>query len=69
MSLQQEMQWHSGLCLIAVTTHDHVARAVALGLLGLTLAEATAEVADTCWAKHRDRLREAVADRFLPSEG
>jgi len=65
IGLQQQMQWHSGLCLIALTTDDDVARAVALKLLGISIDEARAEIESTCWANRMDKLRESVADQFL----
>ena len=56
-----------GLCLLAVITHDHVARALALGILGVDLEQAQAEVAET-WGDRMDTLREAVAAQYPPPE-
>lgn len=67
MTLQQQAMCHSGLCLLAVVTHDHVARALALGVLGLDLQQAREVVAGSCWGDRMEGLREAVAERYPPA--
>lgn len=56
-----------GLCLLAVVTHDHVARALALGVLGLDLQQARELVARSCWGDRMEGLREAVAEHYPPA--
>ena len=67
MTLQQQAVCHSGLCLLAVVTHDHVARALALGVLGLDLQQARDVVAGSCRGDRMEGLREAVAERYPPA--